>query len=72
MSKIGGYQLNEKDIDSMIRFLKTTDPEHATPEMAIALLEHLKAHYHIKAYLEPEELEKEYKELLHEIEMKKN
>jgi hypothetical protein len=72
MTKAGGYQLNEKDIDGVLRFLKATDPEHATPEMAIALLEHLKAHYHIKANFEPEAIEKEYKELLHEIEMKKN
>ncbi|HUD19583.1 MAG TPA: hypothetical protein VMR81_04020 [Patescibacteria group bacterium] len=71
-TKTGGYQLNEKDIDGVLKFLKATDPEHATPEMAMALLEHLKAHYHTMAHFEPEELEKEYKELLHEIEMKKN
>ena len=67
-----GYEINEKDIKGAINFLKYTDPEHATPEMAIALLEHLKAHYHTMAHFEPEELEKEYKKLLHETEMKKN
>ena len=30
----GRYEINEKDIDSVIRFLKRTDPENATPEMA--------------------------------------
>jgi len=34
-----GYEINEKDIKGAINFLKYTDPEHATPEMAIELLE---------------------------------
>jgi hypothetical protein len=33
------YDLNEKDIDSAIRWLKIHDPEHSTPEDAIGLLE---------------------------------
>ena len=61
--KTGGYQLNEKDIDSMIRFLKATDPELATPEMAIDILEHLKAGVHTMADLDPEKLKEIFEEI---------
>lgn len=64
--------MNEKDIDSVLRFLKITDPEHATPEMAVALLEHLKAHFHTMVHLDPETLKKQYEELKLEIKIKKN
>lgn len=53
-----GYQLNEKDIEGTIRFLKTIDPEKATPEIAIALLEHFKGAFHELAHTDPEKLEK--------------
>ncbi len=33
------YEINEGDIDSVIRFLKIHNPENATPEKAIALLD---------------------------------
>ena len=33
-----GYDINEKDIDGVIRFLKINDPKNATPERAIAFL----------------------------------
>lgn len=52
-----GYQINEKDIEGTIRFLKTIDPEKATPEMAIALLEHFKGAFHELAHTKPEKLE---------------
>lgn len=57
------YELNEKDIDSTIRFLKTIDPENATPEMAIAFLERLQASVHMMAHENPELLEKIYQDL---------
>lgn len=57
------YELNEKDIDSTIRYLKTIDPENATPEMAIAFLEQLQASVHILAHTNPELLEKIYRDL---------
>ena len=57
------YELNEKDIDSTIRYLKTIDPENATPEMAIAFLEELQASVHVLAHESPELLEKMYKDL---------
>lgn len=48
------YEINEKDIDSVIRFLKTTDPDNATPEMAIAILEHLQVSFHTLSHDNPE------------------
>ncbi len=48
------YEINEKDIDSVIRFLKTTDPDNATPEMAIAILEHLQESFHTLSHDNPE------------------
>lgn len=57
------YEIDEKDIDSTVRYLKTVDPENATPETAIALLEHLKASVHMMAHENPEQLEKIYEEL---------
>ena len=33
-----GYDLNEQDIDAVIRFLKVHDPDNATPEVAIDFL----------------------------------
>lgn len=63
MSKVRGYQINEKDIESVLKFLKATDPENATPEMAIALLEYLKASVHAMAHDNPEKLKEIYEEL---------
>jgi hypothetical protein len=57
------YEINEKDIDSVIRFLKIHDPENATPENAISLLEELNAGIHKMSHTNPELLEKLYKEL---------
>ena len=50
------YEINEKDIEATIRFLKTIDPEHATPEMAITLLEHYQAEFHLLGHTDPEKL----------------
>ena len=63
MTKPNEYQLNEKDIESVIRYLKTIDPENATPEMAIAILEHLKTTYHTMNHEDPEMLKKILEEL---------
>lgn len=60
---MSGYELNEKDIDSAMGYLKTIDPENATPEMAIAFLEELHARVHLLAHENPALLEKVYKEL---------
>lgn len=58
-----GYEINEKDIDSVLNFLKRTDPENATPEMAIEILEHLKATFHSLSHTNPDQLVKIYEEL---------
>lgn len=57
------YEINEKDIDSVINYLKTVDPENATPEMAIDFLEQLQASVHMMAHENPELLEKIYADL---------
>jgi cytochrome oxidase Cu insertion factor (SCO1/SenC/PrrC family) len=57
------YELNEKDIDATIRYLKTVDPDNATPERAIEYLEMLQAGYHTLAHTQPDVLEKVYQEL---------
>ena len=38
-----GYDINEKDIDAVIRFLKINDSDNATPERAIDFLAYLKS-----------------------------
>jgi cytochrome oxidase Cu insertion factor (SCO1/SenC/PrrC family) len=58
------YKINEKDIDSVISYLKTVDPDNATPEMAIAFLKQLQASVHMMSHENPELLEKIYKELI--------
>jgi hypothetical protein len=40
-----GYDINEKDIDGVIRFLKINDPKNATPERAIAFLASAKLNF---------------------------
>ncbi|HYT44476.1 MAG TPA: hypothetical protein VEP90_19255, partial [Methylomirabilota bacterium] len=55
------YEINEKDIDIVLGILKRIDPEHATPEMAISILEHYQAEFHELSHKDPEKLEKMYK-----------
>ena len=33
-----GYDLNEKDIDAVLRYMQLNDPEHASPELAVRFL----------------------------------
>ena len=61
--KQGKYKINEKDIDSVLQFLKRTDPTNATLEMAIALLEHLQSKFHELSHTDPEALVKIYEDL---------
>lgn len=67
-----GYEINEKDIDTVLGILKRTDPENATPERAIAILEDAKARVHLSAHTNLEGLVKEYKKLKDEKKMKTN
>lgn len=57
-----GYQINEKDIDTVLNILKKTDP-NATPEKAIEILESLQAGFHEMSHTNPELLEEIKKEL---------
>jgi hypothetical protein len=58
-----GYEINEKDIESVLNFLKQTDPENATSEMAIEILEHLQKTFHSLSHTNPDQLTKIYNEL---------
>lgn len=40
------YQISEADIDNVIAYLKTVDPEKATPENAFAFLEDYAKSFH--------------------------
>ncbi len=57
-----GYQINEKDIDTVLNYLKTHDPENATPDMAMALLEFYKIKFHELAHTDLSKLEEIYEE----------
>jgi len=67
-----GYQINETDIEGVIRFLEVTDPDNATPEVAIELLEHLKASFHTLAHEDSKKLEEIYEELKKQKQLKTN
>ena len=57
------YEMSEADIDKTIAYLKTIDPEHATPEDAIAYLEYYQAKFHALGHvLTDEELQQLYEE----------
>lgn len=57
------YEINEKDIDTVLNILKRTDPENATPEKAIEILESLQAGVHMLGHTNPKALEEIQKEL---------
>ena len=63
MSDFKPYQMNEADIDKTIAYLKTIDPEHATPEDAIAYLEYYQTVIHELGHqLSDDELQQLYEE----------
>ena len=61
--KSSKYEINEKDITSVLNWLKIEDPENATPEMAISILKNLQASIHMIGHTNPEALKKAYSEL---------
>jgi len=71
-TKAKKYQINEKDIESVLKFLKYTDPEQARPEMAIDLLEHMQATFHTMRHTDPKTLVKLYEELKKQKELSRN
>lgn len=60
MGMNNGYELNEKDIDSTLNFLRIYDSENATPEKAIDFLEYLHAGVHKMGHESPDKLEELY------------
>ncbi len=71
-AKAGNYQITEKDIDVVLRFLKATDPDHATPEMAIEILEQLHTTFHTMSHTNPDALAKIYEDLKKQKETSQN
>jgi len=57
------YELNEPDIESTMRFLRTHDPDNANRDTAIEFLEYMRLAAHKYAHDQPQNLEKMYKEL---------
>jgi len=57
------YEINEKDIDSVLCFLKIYDPANATPENAISILEDMDAYFHKLSHENPGLLEKFQKDV---------
>jgi hypothetical protein len=51
------YEITEVDIAAMLKYLRRTAPEHATPEKAIYLLEFHRQRYKILEELYPEMIE---------------
>jgi hypothetical protein len=66
-----GYELNEKDIDSVLNWLKINRPELAYPEFAIDMLEELHAVVHTASHEEPENLDNMHTALNRVIERRK-
>lgn len=62
-NRSAGYEINEKDIDTVLNILKRTDPKNATPEKAIDILENLQAGIHMLSHTSPQALEEIQKEL---------
>ncbi|HUY85087.1 MAG TPA: hypothetical protein VMU97_01070 [Candidatus Dormibacteraeota bacterium] len=50
------YEKSEEDIEVALRYLKFHDPENATREQAIALLEDLQSGFHSMAHHDPQQL----------------
>lgn len=50
------YEINEKDIEVTLRYLKYHDPENATREVAITMLQDLKSGFHSMAHNHPDVL----------------
>jgi uncharacterized coiled-coil protein SlyX len=57
------YEYGEKEIDSVLRWLKVYDPENATPEKAIAKIEEAIASAHALGHKNPQKLEQLLQEL---------
>lgn len=52
------YQPSQEDIDSVLRHLRLTDPEHATAEWAVIILRHMYATLDRMSFENPELLDR--------------
>jgi len=52
------YEANEKDIESVMRWLAINDPENATRDDAVAMLHDLRSGFHQMSHSNPELLMK--------------
>ena len=53
------YEINDKDIDGMLNYLRIFQPEDATREFAIEFLKYLKLTYRKTGQFDPDELHKQ-------------
>ena len=56
------FEITKEDVEGMLRFLRFTLPEHATPEKAIFLLDQYKVHFDKLEELYPEVIEEKLKD----------
>lgn len=61
MKDMSDYEITEKDIESVVNYLRIFHPEDANREFAVELLEYLKASYHRLALTDPNALDELYK-----------
>ena len=52
------YKPSDKDIDSMMNYLRLTDPAHSTRQWALIILDHMHATLDRMSFDNPELLEK--------------
>ncbi len=57
------YELNEKDVESTINFLKLNDPENANRDTAIEFLAFMRLSAHEYAHDKPQNIENLYKKM---------
>jgi len=57
------YEVNEKDIEGALRWLKVNDPDNANREKAVALLKDMKTGLRGMSHHDPEKLLKLQKEV---------
>ena len=56
------YEITEKDVEGMLKYLKVFHPENANREFAEEMLHYLKATYHRLALTDPDALNELYDE----------
>lgn len=59
---MSGYEINEKDIQGMVKYLEVFHPENANHEFAEEMLRYLKAASRRLAVSDPDALDKLYEE----------